>query len=331
MQASTGGDEQPGPSASQRPPRRRPPLALSPERLAVGVGAIAAAAAGFQFIPPWTQLLIAALLFVYIVAFSEPSLRTTATVLVILIFFVSVGAFANRRAGDDGARAAGPSTPGSPPTPTAAPSSPRGDLTDPGACAPDKQKTTVDLMRAAPTARWTSASKQTIPYGNAPPGSSQQDRDRVQKHGNAAVLDANAEIVNSRDFASPAQPVLRTTPPWFPNTWISGDFTLPIPLANGSRFVSGVGFVAYPPDNPNYERPPPGGRVVFSVFILPHPGASALEVVRVRDTANNHVIPVIDKDLSRFTGARVIRLRVDSDGDQTDDWAAWFAPRIVSC
>jgi hypothetical protein len=157
---------------------------------------------------------------------------------------------------------------------------------------------TLNLIREAPLAAWTSDSGRIIlPWE----GSDTDQRGYVNWRYNLLLEDG-----------SKPERVLQTHPQWVDEGNIIGDFTLPGPIQAGDRFKAQVGFLAGA-----------GGEVEFVVEAWGGTLNSIKRVVGITDGAKDGALRMIDVDLSPVQGATVI-----AGTSSWQDWAVWKDARI---
>ena len=173
----------------------------------------------------------------------------------------------------------------------------------------------IDLLTLSPQARWagaqlTDASGNSINGQNLAFNGSDGDARGFVRLGPLALEDGQTTTA------------LWTHPMWVNNGTIKG-WHPDVPLPNGARFESLVGFRAGALNTDGVRfvvfehHTEPGGRRVWN------------QVVNVHKTYTRQLMS-IGADLSHLAGQSVgIELRVDAGPSSGQDWAVWIRPRIV--
>ncbi|MEV0232019.1 hypothetical protein [Nonomuraea sp. NPDC050786] len=159
----------------------------------------------------------------------------------------------------------------------------------------------LDLLHEAPNAVWSSnASRLTFGGGrNNPDG--------------FAIYPLPHLILEDR---SEHDLVLETHPRWSDDGWIRGEFWVPV-VEPGEHLLGEIGFIA-PMDGPQTN-----GVTVLILF-------DGDTVLYDRPKLYTGRLDEIDVDLSHLEGrSGLLTLEVGANGDSTQDWLVWLAPRIA--
>ncbi len=166
-----------------------------------------------------------------------------------------------------------------------------------------------DFVANAPSAVWTSGAGTTttgtLTWGDSANINGTNDQG-FMRWVDYTVLEDNTTVTRA----------LETHPKWVDNGFITGQYTVNIPIPTGTHFRAKYGFIKGA-----------SGRVAFVAGVIM--GSLSTRLISDTKTATGNLVSV-DVDLSAYAGqtVRFYLQAIAANPSATQDWAVWVAPRF---